>query len=494
MDFLALFKILFSLLSVLITLQAFAIPVYQSPDSPFSTADMHPRALRPDSQVSTKSWIHTESGWIPRDSVVRDIDLSLKAILTHETSLRSKPDSTTASQSSLHAKTRVEILERIDNWVKIKTETAHGWVSEETLESDPYDRGLVITKKMVQSFIYPKNGSRKSVLIPVGFKLKPLAVHNSWISIKYLNQPGWIPFEDVLSKLDFVLRVQPRGENEAWRVALENAGAGHKYQPLGPWIRVGVTEWLGLNQIKAIQTDPRKIVIAKKEITPRSLPSLAGTLKNKKYHFGEKIALGLPTLISWFHMTSSEGSIWWPVYPAGALDQKTRQDELTTAQLFSRRIYDLAENPVVSHFKIAASHGIYKTNDERTWKRIGFFGNKNFPIAFSPKGEIFVGGYRSPDGGVTFNPYLRWDRVLARLAQKQAFAPQNLRLTKIEFKEHKPGLFITVNIASHKLEGRQHSQNNFILNSTDGGLHWIDVPEKRTQRFDFAHGLSMNAE
>ena len=97
--------------------------------------------------------------------------------------------------------------------------------------------------------------------------------------------------------------------------------------------------------------------------------------------------------------------------------------------------------------------------------------------------------------GDTFSPYLRWDRVLARLSQKHSLAPQKLRLTKIEFQEHskegKSDILITVNSGVRE-PGATAKSSQVRLISSDGGLHWNYAIEKTPRRFDFSQGLSMN--
>jgi SH3-like domain-containing protein len=463
------------------------MPVYQSPNALFSTADLHPRLLKPDQQVIMQTWLHTQKGWLTRNDVLKDIDFSQTGLVKADTAVRARPDGTLAPQSWLKTQSKVEILERSESWIKIKSETANGWVSEENLTSNPFDRGFVLTKKATSIFIAPQIKSKKLSTIQAGMKFKPLSIHGSWILIKHQGVQGWLIFDDVFSKLDFALRLISRNSKAGWQTVITPAKtSGHKYQPSGPWLKVDKS-WFALSQIKGLQTDPRKTIVAPHGAVARTLPSLARSVILTRYRFGETLPSAQPSTVTWLHMNSIDGSIWWPLYPAGAKGNRMLSDqELTTAELFERPIYDLSESPNATHLKVVSSRGIYKTSDDKNWHKLNFFGSKNFPVAFSPKGELYVGPYRSHDQGHSFTPFLRWDRVLANISRHQMLVPQNLRLTKIEFKEGRPDIFITVNSTT--------SKNNFILSSSDDGQHWIDVSGKKPRRFDFARGLSMNAE
>jgi hypothetical protein len=74
--------------------------------------------------------------------------------------------------------------------------------------------------------------------------------------------------------------------------------------------------------------------------------------------------------------------------------------------------------------KLASAQGIFRTVDGEHWEQITQFRDQDHPISISDSGRIFVGPYYSDDQGLTFNEYIRWDKLLSGVSQLKGSAQQ----------------------------------------------------------------------
>src|SRR5690606_27209355 len=129
------------------------------------------------------------------------------------------------------------------------------------------------------------------------------------------------------------------------------------------------------------------------------------------------------------------GFVWW----VNTLELKTLQvtipstgKELTTAELLSRKLFDMASHPENPNFQVASSRGVFLTENGQTWQSIDQFKKNNLPVVFSSKGTLFVGAYRSEDNGRTFTPILRWDHVASQVINTTRNSPSSLRILELD--------------------------------------------------------------
>ena len=142
------------------------------------------------------------------------------------------------------------------------------------------------------------------------------------------------------------------------------------------------------------------------------------------------------------------------------------QTVMTTHQLFDRKLFDVAST---KGLMLASAKGIFKSYNGNLWQRLAFFEDKDFPLAISPEGKIYIGPYRSTDLGKTFQQYIRWDFVFDVLKSNGIHAVSELRIKDIEFLNHNAKkLRLTLNI------GRDGSQKMKLAKiiSYDEGMTW----------------------
>jgi hypothetical protein len=79
---------------------------------------------------------------------------------------------------------------------------------------------------------------------------------------------------------------------------------------------------------------------------------------------------------------------------------------------------------------ISAS-GIYRTIDGTTWEHLKEFRDENLPMAVTNQGIIFVGPYRSLNHGETFESYIKWEKIIQKIAKSTKYYPKHIRLHEI---------------------------------------------------------------
>ncbi|MEK7355605.1 MAG: hypothetical protein AAB250_04105, partial [Bdellovibrionota bacterium] len=107
---------------------------------------------------------------------------------------------------------------------------------------------------------------------------------------------------------------------------------------------------------------------------------------------------------------------------------------ITTADLFQRKIFDMAASKAIPSLKFASADGIYRTADGDEWTKISLFGDQNYPISVASTGTVFIGPYVSEDHGETFQQWIRWDALVSVLSEAQGGNPEGKKLSIMEIK------------------------------------------------------------
>lgn len=126
---------------------------------------------------------------------------------------------------------------------------------------------------------------------------------------------------------------------------------------------------------------------------------------------------------------SGHGEVYWqrPLTPT------TSQTSLSTEEILKKPIFSIAQNPRSPNHFVVATEGIFMTVDGKSWQEMTSFRGENLPVAFGPKGEIYVGSHRSLDNGNSFRPYLRWPDLIQVIHRESQLNPSSLKISGIEF-------------------------------------------------------------
>jgi uncharacterized protein YgiM (DUF1202 family) len=481
-----------TLLAMFLSSQGSSVPVYRFPDSTFPSGDSSFKNLRPNGLIVSRSWLKVQwntlspkalphEGWLPRSAVILDIDLSRRAILSEDAPYRKAPQENIAPLGILKKNIQVDILSQQDQWVLIKNNNLMGWVSETFLNTDPTDAGSLITKVNTPLRRKADLDSVALNIIPEGKNLAFLGAQNSWAKVSYQNKSGWISLNDAFSKLDFTSQVLTKKPHSQWQRLFGISGG---------WLQISPTGFLRLQEVKGIKTD-RKTALVRLKITPALKEPetvLNSTVAN--LGFGQVVEILDTHLVQWaFSQTKDYGAIWWPLQNEITHDplQETAK-EISTDELFSRGLYDMAAHPLVPLLKFASAQGVYRSTDGEKWTKLSRFGQQNFPIAMSLQGDVYVGNYASSDQGETFHPFLRWDKIISTLNKIKGSMPVGLRLTKIAFEEGTDHMLITLSTAKNSKE------DEIRLVSYDHGKNWKDFEAlKIPAQSSLLHDLSIRS-
>jgi hypothetical protein len=450
-----------------------AVPFYRFPESEIPSGEMHLRHLKPDGTEAHKAWVkikwgehESQQGWVPRSSVLMDLDLTTKAVTIGHAPYFYQANTTSNPVGHLPVDTTLEIRSRKDNWVKaILPDHPHKsrgfWIEERYLKASPLDGGRFMAVMTTGAREKPALDGKVVFHLSEGSIVRPIKIRESWALIQLKRKKGWINLHDVVSKTEFADQVLHRG---SWKPCLGRTGR---------WVALPKGVFVNLTDISAIRTNPAKAILQNKVLKVRAKPSTALAPVIQTLGFGQRLSVADRQTIRWKHAYTSEyGSIWWSV-PVDAQGREiatvsTKAGMFSTDEVFSRGIFDMAANSQFPTVRYVSAGGVFKTTDEINWKQITFFGNKNYPLALSSSGVLYVGPYLSRNGGRSFSPYLRWDRIVARYMKSQGRVPQRMTLTKIDTDEWSGAVTVTLSSGLHQWK----------LRSSDSGLRWNPVPDQ----------------
>ncbi len=411
-----------------------ASQIYRDPDSSFSSGDEPITQLKMDGTAINRTWIKMPNGkWISRKEILTIIDFSDKVIARNNTLLLSDSHDQARPVATVKVGETLKIIKIENSWVKVSREIKSGlkmgWIQEKQIGPDPGAFGFIYTKSPIIMRIKPNFTSHKVRDLPELYKIKPLKLQGPWLFVKDAGYQGWIHISDVYSKLDFAEAVLPQKENEYRKVKFHQ----------GSWIETKEAHFYTLQKIAKIKTSERIFLVKKSKVM--------GKIMNTQ-------------TVTWQRAYSRHsGTVW---FAENNIFQKKENTEiyLSNDDFFQRKIFDMAEHPLLPDFKLASSRGIFKTTDSMTWEKIERFGEENYPVCITQSGTMFVGPYVSHNAGNSFQSYLRFDKLLNAFYKAGKKLPSQLLMTAIDYNETGSALHVTFN-------------STLTLESADAGKNWL---------------------
>ncbi|MCC6278941.1 MAG: hypothetical protein IT289_13600, partial [Oligoflexia bacterium] len=151
--------------------RVWSMPVFRSPDSPIPSGELNPRELKGGQVLETRTWVRLQDkGWIQRDQLVRDIDLSQWAMTIEATQARRLPQPASAPHLLINAGQKIQILGRKDHWVEVAYKNKSAWIYEESIRPIEKDSGLLMTKASTPVRVLPSGNSK--VLLTASERVK----------------------------------------------------------------------------------------------------------------------------------------------------------------------------------------------------------------------------------------------------------------------------------------------------------------------------------
>lgn len=270
------------------------------------------------------------------------------------------------------------------------------------VQADAYDLGFVMTLKDVYLKTKDHETAPIQTTIPRGTRLIVEKYINEFAYVKYQNYEGFVNLSELITKFDFATFVF--AENDWHQVSARQFDK----------IISTKKKSIPLNSIKGLITpDIRGIVASGSQKIP---------LWSQVESIRDKVAVWNQSRIK------DHGLVWWKSLPA------TEQIYFTIDELLKEEISSVSFHPQNPLKGILSANGVFTTEDGFYWKKIPQFEKFNGPVHYFNDLLLFVGNFRSTDGGKTFDNYIQIDKLAAAIELQFGFFPKKLQVKKIETK------------------------------------------------------------
>ncbi|MES2801293.1 MAG: hypothetical protein V4654_02275 [Bdellovibrionota bacterium] len=291
-------------------------------------------------------------------------------------------------------------------------------------DTDPYDRGLVLT--LNDTKLRESAGIKAMALksIPKLNYFIPISFEKGFVKILFNGQFGYIDINDCISKYDFAkFAYSFRSKTSTWE-AINHREFDH--------LITAKNESLQLAEIKGLVVD-QKLAYAFKE--------------NEHYPKWTSFKLVKEKTKPWLQsQIKGHGPIWWQRPNIEIVGQNT----ISIDDLIKKEIYSVSfqeDNPKKG---LASARGVFITEDGQNWNEITQFKDYSGPVYYHSNSLIYVGNYRSLDGGKTFENYIQIDKVSSAITKSTGVIPKKIQITKI--KVQKPyNIVIDVHTGTRKV-------------------------------------------
>lgn len=269
------------------------------------------------------------------------------------------------------------------------------------------DKGLVLILKKTALRAQAQLKSAAITYVPEKSMLRPLRFQNGFVLVEFNKVRGYVDISHCISKFDFALAVYGH----------------HSIHNVKQWSFVKTREFdqilltdgssISLNDIEALVVDETKAFVTKAD---ESLP-LWTTLKVQHETANLWTQSRMP----------GHGVVWWRLNNEDLSLLSTTIDDL-----LKREISSVSFHPKNSKKALASAKGVFITDDGQNWREISQFKGYSGPVLYFSDSLLYVGNYRSLDGGKTFENYIQIDRLSAALTDRLGFEPRRVQVRKIK--------------------------------------------------------------
>lgn len=403
---------------------SFAIPVYSKLDSPLSSAQSTRRELQKDiQQVVEVPWVRLiladgKSGWIREKELWNVLSVSELVKIKGASAIFSSPNR--ASVKLTYVTDGLwKIINVRDEWLQVEKNQSKqlAWIEQKNVL--PYERTwdhFIIVRATDLKLSASTTAKRVCALEP-WTKVKFLAFAQRFAKVYACGGIGFIALDDVLTKAHFANRIfTPLGWEDIKRVN-------------GSEVITKQNRPVSFAEISAFYFDEKIRFSKNRTMAVSDLPNKTSLLHT--YQLPAKSAL--TTSEKWqerwgLSKLDSMGQFWWNM----SLPAKEKEKTFSTKELLSGRIYDIATHPKNPNQRWLSSRGIYQTADGIRWQKHEFFDDVDYPLYISRVGRIYIGPFVSQDGGKSFKPFVRWDRLIRSLDLGNHVQLSQLRIGSIK--------------------------------------------------------------
>ena len=334
----------------------------------------------------------------------------------------------------INKNTRLKVQKVTQSHVQVRIRRQNLWILKNLLRIDQNDWGYIVSKHKTPLRAEPSHQSKITGYLSAGLRLTPIGFQKEFVQIEWKQKQHFIPFSYVISRLNFAEKIKI---SKDWKDILFI---------MDHWVKTTDHQFISIDQVEGIQGG-RPLVY---------------NMASKAYIRNQP------------HAQSDMLQIVEQLTPLSIIPQKQvsipiPQRVITTDQLFNRKVFDVASK---EKLMLASANGIFRSYDGILWEKFVFFENKNFPLAISPSGKIYIGPYRSANDGKSFHQYIRWDLIFDALKVNGIRAVSELSIKDIEFLNNNSRILrMTLQM------GRDWSKQLRLTKviSYDEGLSWSPV-------------------
>lgn len=296
------------------------------------------------------------------------------------------------------------------------------------LTSDAYDAGVIMTLKDL--YLKKTSTDQSAILttIPQGERLTALIYKDGYAQVQYKAYKGYINLSEVISKYDFA--TYAFSENK-WNV-----------------IKSRSFDFLVTNDNKKIHLSKISGIIVNDRL------GIIGS-NSQKIPIWSRVVLVDKSQAEWAESKLKDhGFVWWKP------TNKIVETFYSIDDLLRKEIASVSFNPKNPLQGVLSSHGVYLTENGTDWKKIERFDDYHGPVHYFNQSLIFVGNFRSIDGGKTFENYIQLDRLANTIENQYGFYPKKLQVKKIEtFEPYKMKIEVDTGTRRLKLESPLFAQD-----------------------------------
>lgn len=295
------------------------------------------------------------------------------------------------------------------------------------LSSDPYDLGYAMTLKDIYIKSEANKNSKILTTIPQAQRLQTLQYQNGFAKVNYKQYTGYVSLSEIITKFDFALYAY---DGKKWHSVKSR------------------------NFDYLINEDNEKIHLSKVQgLIVNDLTGIIGS-NSQKVPLWSRVQLVDNSLPEWAQSKLQDhGFVWWrPI--------RQKVDTIYSIdELLKKEIASVSFNPKNPLQGVLSSHGVYITENGQQWKKVDRFDDFHGPVHYFSPALIFVGNFRSIDGGKTFDNYIQLDRLAHTIEDQYGFLPKKLQVKKIEtFEPYRMKIEIDTGTRKLKLESPLFAQ------------------------------------
>ncbi len=390
------FKAILFISFLVITATSWAVPVYLNPNSMFSSGSFPREVLeRKTHDIRLEAWykiktLDNKIGWLPANHVLTPLDLAEFVYSKDAVRIRTSPHMESLNSYTWPPDLKLRILEVQGDWVNCErliplSGPRTSWLRTNELRIKATEPGRAWLKTSTNLFSNSGLNSLAIGVLPAHHFYQVLSETKDHLKIHSENYSGFISKAQAVTLRTLALQsAYPKLSRSLKRIPLHKEAS---------------TDSTVLTELK----DANVLTVLARELQ------------------------------KWGQVRiSDEGTFWWAIDDENlSNDVLSESLQLTTSELFDRKIYDMVSSPDIPYLKFASARGIFKTLDGKIWTQIAQFKDENYPLAVSSNGSIFVGAFSSTDHGESFEPYLHWENVITAARIKFHSSPRFLQLLKV---------------------------------------------------------------